>query len=341
MPAGEIHEPRQRREVTVGGEHSFGDDQAAPTGGLAEAPLEVVELPVPVGEGIRPGQPAAVHDARVTELVVEHHLSLARQCGHEPQPGEVPRPEQQAALGAVEVGEPLLEAAVHGHRAGAEPRCPGAGPPAHGRLGGGLPDPRVVGQAEVVARAEQQHRSPVEQDVRTLRPGHEAHGAVEASSAKLIEALLDVGDHGRNAREALGRVGCRTREQTRRCRRASVLLRSYTLPMAKVMVSISDDLLEALDAEAARRRTTRSADRRVKTFPTSWIASAVVTMVSRSIAARASAPSGSRSTGRNHLSATLASTTHPVRAAAGDVTRRAAARRERAQRRRVDRASYG
>ncbi|MGI8439787.1 MAG: ribbon-helix-helix protein, CopG family [Thermoleophilaceae bacterium] len=29
--------------------------------------------------------------------------------------------------------------------------------------------------------------------------------------------------------------------------------------MSKVMVSIPDDLLEALDAEAARRRTTRSA----------------------------------------------------------------------------------
>lgn len=32
----------------------------------------------------------------------------------------------------------------------------------------------------------------------------------------------------------------------------------YTLPMAKVMVSLPDDLLGSLDAEAARRSTTRS-----------------------------------------------------------------------------------
>lgn len=38
-----------------------------------------------------------------------------------------------------------------------------------------------------------------------------------------------------------------------------VLPVSYTLPMAKVMVSIPDDLLGAIDAEAERQRTSRSA----------------------------------------------------------------------------------
>ena len=38
-----------------------------------------------------------------------------------------------------------------------------------------------------------------------------------------------------------------------------VLPESYTRPMAKVMVSLPDDLLGALDAEARRRRTSRSA----------------------------------------------------------------------------------
>ncbi len=41
--------------------------------------------------------------------------------------------------------------------------------------------------------------------------------------------------------------------------RPSVLLASYTQTMAKVMVSIPDELLDALDAEAGRRRTSRSA----------------------------------------------------------------------------------
>jgi hypothetical protein len=38
-----------------------------------------------------------------------------------------------------------------------------------------------------------------------------------------------------------------------------VLPKSYTRSMAKVMVSLPDDLLGALDAEARRRRTSRSA----------------------------------------------------------------------------------
>ncbi len=41
--------------------------------------------------------------------------------------------------------------------------------------------------------------------------------------------------------------------------RISVLPRGYTRSMAKVMVSIPDALLGALDAEVTRRRTTRSA----------------------------------------------------------------------------------
>lgn len=39
----------------------------------------------------------------------------------------------------------------------------------------------------------------------------------------------------------------------------SVLPRGYTRPMAKVMISIPDSLLGALDAEVLRRKTTRSA----------------------------------------------------------------------------------
>lgn len=39
----------------------------------------------------------------------------------------------------------------------------------------------------------------------------------------------------------------------------SVLPRVYTHPMAKVMISIPDSLLDALDAEVERRQTSRSA----------------------------------------------------------------------------------
>ena len=52
---------------------------AAPLAGLAQPPGEVLDVAVAVDEGLGPGEPAAVDDAGVVELVGEDDLSASRE----------------------------------------------------------------------------------------------------------------------------------------------------------------------------------------------------------------------------------------------------------------------
>jgi hypothetical protein len=118
----QLDDLRQRRGVAVHGEDAVGDDQGAAAGGLLEAPLEVVDVAVVVDEGLRARQPAAVDDRGVVERVGEDHVALLRERGHHAGVGEEARAEQQARLGALEVGELLLQATVDRHVARHQPR---------------------------------------------------------------------------------------------------------------------------------------------------------------------------------------------------------------------------
>ena len=82
-----------------------------------------------------------------------------RQRRHHARVRQEARAEQQAGLGALERGQLLLEAAVDRHVARDQARGPRARAVAHRGLGGRLAHARVVGQAEVVVRAQQQHRA--------------------------------------------------------------------------------------------------------------------------------------------------------------------------------------
>jgi hypothetical protein len=92
----------------------------------------------------------------------------------------------------LEGSQALLEAPVDRHRARHQARCAGADAPAHRRLGRSLAHTRVVGQAQVVVRAEQQDRLAVQQDRRALRPGDLAQAPGETESLKLLQALGDL-----------------------------------------------------------------------------------------------------------------------------------------------------
>ena len=74
--------------------------------------------------------------------------------------------------------------------------APDAGAVAHRRLGGRLAHARVVGQAEVVVRAEQQHGLAVEQHARSLRARtRSACARYSPLLADLVQAVLDVARH--------------------------------------------------------------------------------------------------------------------------------------------------
>ena len=57
---------------------------------------------------------------------------------------------------------------------------------------GGAPQPGVVGEAEVVVRAEQQHRAPVEQDGGALRPFDQPQPAPQPTRLELGQPLAEV-----------------------------------------------------------------------------------------------------------------------------------------------------
>ena len=189
---GELDDLQQRGDVAVHREHAVGDDQRAPAARLLEAPGQMLHVGVVVDEGLGPGEPAAVHQRGVVERVGEHDLALTGERRHDPRVGEIAGAEQHARLPALEVREALLEAAVDGHVPGDQPRRAGARAPAHRSVGRSLAHARVVGQPEVVVRAQQQDRLAVEDHARALRARDLARPAVQAELLELVEAILDV-----------------------------------------------------------------------------------------------------------------------------------------------------
>ena len=191
----ELDDLLERRHVAVEREHRVGGDQRRARVRLREPPGEVLGVAVVVHEYLGPREPAAVDQRGVVELVGEHDVARAGQRGDDPGIGEEARAEQERAVAPHERGEPLLEAAVNGHRSRREPGGAGAHPPAHRGLRGGLANPRVIGQPEAVVRAQQQHGLAVEHHVRPLRPADQPHAMLKAQRAELAEAGLDL-DHG-------------------------------------------------------------------------------------------------------------------------------------------------
>jgi hypothetical protein len=196
MAARELDDLGQRRDVAVHREDGVGDDQRAAPLGLAHAPRQVLDVRVAVDEGLRACQSAAVDDRRVVELVGEDDLTAARQRRDHADVRQVARTEEQRRLRALEVGQALLQAPVHGHRARHQPRRPGADAPAHRGVGRRLAHAGVVREPQVVVRAQQQHGLAVEHDARALGAADHAHAAIEPELLELLKALVDLGHVG-------------------------------------------------------------------------------------------------------------------------------------------------
>ena len=192
--ARDFHDLDQRCHVAVHREHRVGDDQrpsraAAARFVAAHAPFQVLDVEVPVHDHLRPGQTAAVDDRGVVELIREDRVAASRERPDHTEIGQVPRAEQQAGLRAVEGGQALLEATVDRHRPRDQPRGSSPDAPARGRVGGRIAHAWVVGQAEVVVRAQQQHRLAVEQHGGPLRARHEPQAAAQSGQLELGQPL--------------------------------------------------------------------------------------------------------------------------------------------------------
>ena len=194
----ELDDVGERGDVAVHREHRVGHDQPAGPwlAVAAQAPVEVLDVAVAVDDDLRAREPAAVHDRSMVELVGEDHALRAGQGADHAEVREVAGAEQHARLRALELCQTLLQAPVDRHRPRHQPRGARAHAPSPGRVGGGLADTGVVGQAEIVVRAQQQHRPAVEQHGRSLGARDHAQPAREAETLQFGKPLGDLAHRG-------------------------------------------------------------------------------------------------------------------------------------------------
>ena len=165
-----------------------------PRGGLGEAPVEVRHVVVFAADEMGPGEDAAVHDARVVELVRDDHVAAADERGDGCEVRHVPAREDDRVLGAGEGGDLLLELPVEGERAGedADAVRPRAVAVDRGLRGG--VDFRVPDEAEVAVRREEEHLAAACEDSGAVDVLHGLEVEVESHLAAPLNPGLELGD---------------------------------------------------------------------------------------------------------------------------------------------------
>ncbi len=156
---GQRDDARQVGDVALHAEDAVDDDELAGPGiERGEQPLEVLHVVVAVLVDGRERQAAGVDDAGVDHAVDEDVVALPGDRGDDAEVGLVARAEGQGGLAVQELGQPLLELLVEVDRAGQEARAAGPDPVAVDRRLGRRLGQGMIGQAEVVVRADHDHR---------------------------------------------------------------------------------------------------------------------------------------------------------------------------------------
>ena len=122
----------------------------------------MVHVGVAVHGQLRTGQPAAVDDPGVVELVGEHAHARAAEHAQRPEVGGEPGGEADGGLGALPRASSSSSSVWIGREPGHQARGPRPGPPAVERVVGGRAPPRVRAQSEIVVGGEGHHRVPIE-----------------------------------------------------------------------------------------------------------------------------------------------------------------------------------
>ncbi len=133
---GQIGEAAERRRVPIHAEQTLGDDQLAAPGAVPQLLLELFEIEMAVDVSRCVGEPAAVDDRSVVELIREDRVPVREQGRQDPEVGLVAAVEEQSGLGALELRERFLELPMDGEVASQQParaRSPAELQRGHGR----------------------------------------------------------------------------------------------------------------------------------------------------------------------------------------------------------------
>ena len=246
----------QRRDLAVHREDAVGRHHDVPRAGgprLLQLLLQVLDAGVleAVPGGL--AEPHAVDDARVVELVRDDGVLRGQDRLEEAGVGVKARRVQDCGLGAVELGDPLLQRLVRGLRAADEAHGREAEPELVERLPGRRDEARVVGEAEVVVGAEVEDFAGgaslggADGDLGTLGRGHDGLGLESAGGAHRREVGVEALAEGGDASGGRGRRG-RGRKQSSRHRRHRRRLAS------QLGFSSNGDLATAADENNHRKR---------------------------------------------------------------------------------------
>jgi hypothetical protein len=218
---GEPPQLRELREVALHREHAVGDEPdhalvARLLPGLLEGlagRAHVAVLVDPASDALldRRAQPHAVDDAGVIQLVGDDHVARLAQRGEERLGGGPAGDERVGRLDPEEARDRLLHVQVRRERAADEPHRSGAGAVPPQPLDARLDDLGVVGQPEVVVRAEARDAATAAQiDGRVHRPVDRLQHLELAGLPEVIEdPAVALGEHVGAAEVGRGHDGSR------------------------------------------------------------------------------------------------------------------------------------
>src|ERR1039457_2751884 len=148
---GTLHQAGEGGDVPVHREDAVGDQEDAPVAlglRLGERPLRVVEVAVLIEDAVRLGEPDAVDDRSVIELVADDDIALLEERAEDADVDRVAALEDERGLGVLERGDARLELLVDRLGAGDGADGAGAGAPLPRSLDGRLDQAGVGVEAE-------------------------------------------------------------------------------------------------------------------------------------------------------------------------------------------------
>lgn len=189
----DLAEPVERRDVAVHAEHAIGDEQAAAVVGqvLANLGLGIGHVAVLVDDDLRAAQPRAVDDAGVVEPVGEDDVLLADERADGRLVGDEAALQVERILHVLELGQPVFQLDVERLGARDAAHRGRADAPLLDGLDSRVLEPRVIGEAEIVVRAEVEHAVAVHHHPGVRGRAHRAQGDEEVALAQGCHVRAD------------------------------------------------------------------------------------------------------------------------------------------------------
>ena len=183
----------QGSDIAVHAEHAVGDDQGpAVVGGvLFDRILQRRWIIMLISDDLRTREPAAVDNGGMVQAVREDHILFPDQGGDRPQVGRETRLEGDHILCALEFGKPLLELDMQVHGAGDRAHRSRTDAVFPRRFLCRLDNLRVVGQPEIVIRAEVEHILAIHRQPGALGRADRADAVVQALFLQAIDFLIE------------------------------------------------------------------------------------------------------------------------------------------------------